>query len=340
MPNNSKPWETLQPGAQWQGRLDTGIADLPPVPVLAARGKRDGPRVTIFGAVHGDEYEGTAAIHALFHDLAATARAGAQGASTREEPCGNPVDDLSNATVFELRGLVIGVPVANPAAWLAQRRTTPQDGLDLNRTFPGDPSRQAPITHRLAHLLFHNFVAPADVSIDLHSGGVRLNHLPMIGWGADSDGRAEALARIFGFDFYPWQVGATPGVLTHEATRAGKIALGAEWGGGASLDPAGMGAYATGLRRILSALEPTAPWSYAPDTRPPLQGDYAATPVAGIFHPVVRLGQQIAAGAALGTVVDDLGAEQALLTSERAGLVAGLAHRGRLTQGDRYIYVG
>lgn len=333
------PWEALQRGERWRGRVDTGIAELPPVPVLAARGKLDGLRVAVFGAVHGDEYEGTAAIHTLFEALTP--------------------DDLD-----ELGGLLVGVPVANGAAWAARRRTTPQDGLDLNRSFPGAEAMDAPITHRLAYFLFQTFIAPADVVIDLHSGGVRLMHVPMVGWGAGSeqpseDGvaghakdpakdratdqatdRAEALTRIFGLDFYPWQVGATAGVLTHEATRAGKIALGAEWGGGGSLDRAGMGAYAEGLRRLWHALGPSAPWSYEMDTRPPLVGDYAATPVGGIFHPAVHLGAQVEKGAPLGVVVDDLGEELAVLASERSGMIAGLAHLGRIEAGERFVYVG
>ncbi|MEX1018477.1 MAG: succinylglutamate desuccinylase/aspartoacylase family protein [Litorilinea sp.] len=329
MPTNSRPWEGLARGERWQGHVNTGVADLPPVPVLAARGRLDGPRITVFGAVHGDEYEGTAAIHALF-------------------------DALEPADLDELGGLLIGVPVANGAAWQARSRTTPHDGQDLNRAFSGssdaigsaDPAdRHATPTSQLAHFLFQTFIAPTDVIIDLHSGGLRLVHLPLIGWGTDPqgtapDGRAEALARIFGLDFYPWQVGTTAGVLTHEATRAGKIAIGAEWGGGASLDVAGMGAYAHGLRRIWQVLGPNGPWEYESDPRPPLIGGYATAPVSGIFHPTVTLGQTVTAGATLGVVVDDLGAEQATLTSARAGLVAGLAHVGYIAAGDPYVYVG
>lgn len=236
-PTRSRPWESLEKGGLLRARFDCGIAELPAIPVLAARGKVDGPRITVVGAVHGDEYEGTTAIQMLFGEL---------------QP-----EDLE-----ELPGLLIGLPVANGAAWQAARRTTPQDGLDLNRAFPGDASPQAPPTRRLAHTLFQTFIEPADIVIDLHSGSVRLNHLPMIGWGEDDDGRAEALARVFGFDFFPWRVGATPGVLTHEATRAGKIAIGAEWGGGGSLDLVGAGAYAEGIRHILNAVGPTPPWDY------------------------------------------------------------------------------
>lgn len=319
-----RPWETLAPGTQWRGLVETGIPQMPPIPVLAARGAAEGPRLTVFGAVHGDEYEGPAAIHALF-------------------------DALTDDDLAELGGLCVGVPVANPAAWAARIRTTPHDGKDLNRCFPGDDTTQATPSQRLAHFLFQTFVLPTQVLIDLHSGGLRLEHLPLMGWGQSgtesampqaSAQQAEALARIFGFDFYPWQVGTTAGVLTHEATRAGKIALGAEWGGGARLDPAGMGAYAHGIGQVWRALSTAPPWSYELDPRPPLVGAYEMAPVTGLFHPAVALGQEVHEGEPLGTVVDDLGQEIATLTSPRAGLVAGLAHIGRIVAGEPYIYIG
>lgn len=59
---------------------------------------------------------------------------------------------------------------------------------------------------------------------------------------------AEQLAHSFGSGLAPWLIATVPGVLSYEAHRAGKIALGAEWGGGARLDPAGVAGYTAGLR--------------------------------------------------------------------------------------------
>jgi predicted deacylase len=95
-------WESLSPGERRRGWWEPEITNVPPLPVLAARGQRSGPTVLITGAVHGDEYEGPAAIHALFNQLD-TAR---------------------------LSGLVIGLPVVNGAAWQARARVAPSDNLD------------------------------------------------------------------------------------------------------------------------------------------------------------------------------------------------------------------
>src|SRR3954470_4698365 len=111
-------WESLRPGETGRDWWDPEIDGVPALPVLSARGQRSGPTVVITGAVHGDEYEGPAAIHALFNSL-------------------NPA---------KVAGVVIGLPVVNVAAWEARSRITPMDRLDLNRLFPGvknaaEPSR-------------------------------------------------------------------------------------------------------------------------------------------------------------------------------------------------------
>lgn len=167
--------------------------------------------MVVTGAVHGDEYEGPAAIHRLFNELDTTA----------------------------LSGTVIGLPIVNVAAWQARTRVSPLDGLDLNRLFPGPAVGQpSSPSYALAHALFTTFVQPCDVLIDLHSGGAKLVHLPMIGWYA-GDATAEHLARTFDPALHPWLIPDRVGVLSCEARRAGKVALGAEWGGGTRLDNQG-----------------------------------------------------------------------------------------------------
>lgn len=71
----------------------------------------------------------------------------------------------------EMAGHFIGVPIGNPLAFAAKQRTTPQDGKNLARCFPGNP--RGSITERIAHRLHHEFIARADFLIDLHSSGSR-----------------------------------------------------------------------------------------------------------------------------------------------------------------------
>lgn len=314
MPNNFPPptglWNSLAPGTsarEWHGTL----------PVLAARGARDGPTLLITGGVHGDEYEGPEAIYRLFNRL-----------------------DPSR-----LRGRVLAIPVCNVEAWEARSRVTPADGANLNRVFPGSSDSH---TAQLAEVIFSEFVSNSDALIDLHSGGIALDHLPLIGWyRADESGEAERLARRFDSRLHPWILPDAPGVLSYEAQRIGKVALGAEWHGGGQLDEAGVDAYLCGLRRLLTALDmlpdkataiPEA--SDLPDARAPIVGDYQAVQSDGLFVASVRLGDTVHTGDQLGSLRDLLGRQSGTVTAERTGIVAGLAHIPLLRRRDRVAYIG
>ncbi len=92
--------------------------------MFVVRGRASGPPAAVTAGVHGDEYEGVAA-----------------------------VGDLTNALdPVTLRGTLILVPVANPTAFAAGTRTNPEDGANLARSFPGDPDGTP--TERLAAKLF------------------------------------------------------------------------------------------------------------------------------------------------------------------------------------------
>lgn len=304
-------WESLAPGASWRGWWTIDQFDLPPLPVLAARGQQDGPTVVVTGAVHGDEYEGPAAIHRLFNTLDSA----------------------------PLPGLLIGLPIVNLPAWHARSRTSPWDNADLNRLFPGPVGQPSQPSEALAQAVFTTFVRPCDVVIDLHSGGAKLVHLPLVGWYA-GDTTAEQLARHFDPALRPWLIPDRRGVLSCEAHRAGKVAIGAEWGGGASLDGAGVMAYAAGVRRLVTMLGNEATHSFAHDPRAPIAGNYQLVDVGGLFVATVALGAQVTAGDALGVLYDPLGYTAATVTAAWTGTVAALAHNALLDAGDRVAYLG
>lgn len=306
----SQAWERLAPGESWRGWWAIEKFDLPALPVFAARGKQDGPRVVVTGAVHGDEYEGPAAIHRLFHELDVSAFA----------------------------GLLIGLPIVNLAAWQARSRVSPLDGIDLNRVFPGPAAQPSSASDALAQAVFTTFVQPCDVVIDLHSGGAKLVHLPMVGWYA-GDATAEQLARGFDPALRPWLIPERKGVLSCEAWRAGKIAIGAEWGGGARLDSLGVTAYVAGVRRILIALAGRNADAVA-DPRAPIAGAYQLVEAGGLFVANVTLGDCVTAGDTLGLLYDPLGQVVTRVNAERSGTVAALAHIALLEAGDRVAYVG
>jgi predicted deacylase len=286
--------------------------DLPALPVREAHGPRPGPHLLVTAGVHGDEYEGPAALEAWYSAL---------------DPA-------------HLAGCVTLLPVVNVGAWLARQRRTPADDADLNRAFPGDPVGGP--TARLAHAVWTTFIAPADAVIDLHSGGLALQHLPLAGIYANASDRARQLVSAFDARFQPWLIPEASGVLSCEAHHAGKPAVGVEWGGGGALDPAGVAALRDALNRSLTVLDinDDSPSSIQPDWQPTVAGNYETCPASGIFSPRVKLGDRVAVGELLGTLINPLTGSTTRVIAPRAGKVGGLAHRAWVETGERVVYLG
>ncbi|MBL8229648.1 MAG: succinylglutamate desuccinylase/aspartoacylase family protein [Bryobacterales bacterium] len=137
------------------------------LPVLAVMGPQAGPTLVVTAGVHGDEYEGVRAIYETFDEL-----------------------DPS-----QLRGALLAVPVMNPPAHRACTRTSPVDGANLARVFPGDAN--GTLSQRIAWHVAHRIIAHASFYLDLHSGGIRYRMPSMVGFDAN-DPRGRNAAEVFG----------------------------------------------------------------------------------------------------------------------------------------------
>ncbi len=273
------------------------------------------PHVLITAGVHGDEFTPIAAAREL-------------------------IRKLENA---DIRGRVTIVPIVNEPAFRLGRRVA-DDGLDLARTCPGraDGSVTEIIAHELSALI-HS----ADHYIDLHSGGVRLDIVPLVGYmlHPDSDvlDAQREMAHAFGL---PLIWGTDPnleGRSLSVARDARVPAIYAEFGGGASPGPIATGAYVDGCWRILSLRglvsgepRPARPALVVEDDRPNagyLQIQHPS-PRSGFFEPVVELGQRVAGGDVLGRVSDSLGLEGDLLVADVPGIVIVLHRFSSVSAGD------
>ncbi|HVL71810.1 MAG TPA: succinylglutamate desuccinylase/aspartoacylase family protein, partial [Beijerinckiaceae bacterium] len=107
-----------------------------------------GPTVILEGGNHGDEYEGPIAICELIREL---------------DP-------------GRVQGRLILMPANNVHAVMAGQRVSPVDGLNFNRTFPGDPA--GTITQQIAAYVTDHVFPLGDAFLDLHSGGSSLDILP------------------------------------------------------------------------------------------------------------------------------------------------------------------
>ena len=114
------------------------------IPVTFINGKYDGPTVLVTSGVHGSEYPGIAASMELGKEL-------------------NP-EDIHGC-------LVIMHPVNVSAFWAHMAEICPEDGLNLNRVFPGNSTFSR--TYKLADFLLNEFILKADYYLDLHSGDLQ-----------------------------------------------------------------------------------------------------------------------------------------------------------------------
>ncbi len=269
-------------------------------PLEVLRGREDGPTVALTAGVHGDEYEGPKALHDLAKAL---------------DPA-------------RLAGTVLIVPIAHLAAFEAGTRTSPVDGVNLARIFPGEP--EGTITHRLAATLFREVVEGSDTLVDLHSGGVRLAFTAVAGFYGNEAATARALA-------LPslWRLPDRAGVLSYEAHRRSIAVAGCEAGGrGGRLD-ADSDAYRDGLLRLLRLAGmvegdpgPEPGWTHV------LDGDWQLAPVGGLLENHVALGERVRAGSPLATIRDPFGEVLAAMEAPHDGFVMGVRHLCTVQPGE------
>ena len=265
-------------------------------PVFEAVGARDGPRVCLLAGVHGCEYSSIAAVRQFMREL-----------------------DVSTVA-----GSIVAVPIVSPTSFTARSPfVVPEDGQNLNRSFPGDANGS--FTEVLAHHVFSEFVTGSDVLIDLH-GGDMVEALEPFALYDDSAVRetAERLARAFGLRYVVCDTTDTLGGTTSAAAAAAGIpGFIAEAGGRGLLDPVEVERHVRGLRGTLRA---AGVLDGAPE--PPLAGQqlverflWLRTSTPGWWQSAVDVGDTVAAGDRLGSVLDGFGDTVATITAPEAGVV-------------------
>jgi N-alpha-acetyl-L-2,4-diaminobutyrate deacetylase len=247
-----------------------------PVPIaVIANGK--GPTVIFEGGNHGDEHEGPIVIGELARDLDPGA----------------------------IQGRLILMPANNVHAVIASRRTSPVDGLNFNRTFPGDPN--GTITQQISAYVTDYILPLGDAFIDLHSGGSSLDFLPsaIMEPTRDEAHTKRNVAAALAFDApYTVFVSNLGDQRTAAATacRAGLVTIGTEMCGAGSVSREALEICRRGVRNVLAHLgvmEPVAPPTTTAD-KPVLElrgpSAYVYAPVEGVLETLHPLGAQVRAG--------------------------------------------
>lgn len=291
-------WQTLS--------VDCGSGLQVELDVFTCEGAAPGPTALIVAGIHGDEYEGPAAIWKVADAL---------------QP-------------EEVAGTVILIPVASPLAFEAGTRVTPPDGVNLARVFPGDPEGSP--TERLAYFLFETFGRTCNYLIDLHSGGVEYDFLPVSGFRGEPspDNPSFTAARALGLPIL-WQLPDRPGIFSREVSRLGTVTVGAEYRGVGQLSRDGEVEYARGILSCLSH------WGIYQGRVEPIEssaGVYTShwllCPESGVFTTRLKLGDRFAAGEVLAEIRNHRGEVLAEVTAEEAGTVLALRSKAYARKGD------
>ena len=136
--------DRAQPGSRVKGVVPVGtMASGATIGIsfVAIKGTQDGPCLWINGQVHGVEING------IFSAL----------------------EFVNSLNAEELAGSVVVTATANPPAFDAREKCAPQDGYDLDQTFPGNIAGF--LTERLAYRYFEEVKGCADVLINMHTNG-------------------------------------------------------------------------------------------------------------------------------------------------------------------------
>jgi predicted deacylase len=295
-----------------------GVTQVP----IAVIANGEGPTVVIEGGNHGDEYEGPIAIGELARDL---------------DP-------------GLIQGRLILMPANNVHAVLAAMRTSPVDGLNFNRVWPGDA--MGTITEQIAAYVSQRIFPMADAFLDLHSGGSSLDILPsaIIEPTGDPDLHRRNVAAVQAFDA-PYNVVISnlgdKRTATATACAAGLVTVGTEMRGRGTVSLDALAICRRGVRNVLAHLGVIEGEAAAkPDTERPvleLAGPpaYVYAPVEGVFEPFHANGEKVAAGQPAGRIhrIWDLTAQPLTLHYGIDGIVYGRRHPGRVSPGNCCLVV-
>ncbi|WP_436644378.1 N(2)-acetyl-L-2,4-diaminobutanoate deacetylase DoeB [Microbaculum sp. FT89] len=283
------------------------------IPIAVIR-NGDGPTALLTGANHGDEYEGPIALQALAHEL---------------KPA-------------EIRGRVIIVPFMNTPAFHAARRTSPLDGVNLNRCFPGRADGSP--TEKIADFFLNQLVPLADVVLDYHSGGKTLDFVPFAAAHLlDSAVQQDAcIAAMQAFNApYSMTLREIDAVGMYDTVveDAGKTFVTTELGGGGTATARTARIARRGVRNLLKHAgildgEPEIGPSIGIDTT---VGDcFHFCERNGLLEVLVDLGDPVAKDDPLALIwpVDHVGGEPVVVQSRNTGLLVARHFPGLIKPGD------
>lgn len=291
-----------------------------PVP-LAVISSGPGPVALLVAGTHGDEYEGQVLAHELIREL---------------DPA-------------RLSGTVIIVPAANSPAVRGAARVSPIDAGNLNRSYPGRAGGGP--TEQVAALIAGALLPRADFVMDMHSGGSNSTYLPcaFIYRGPDEGlWRAKLRAsRLLGLPYVMVVAPLLePGSLSSAGDLAGILTISTELSGAGTVDRHALGSMRRGMPRLLADLGilnevAEAPVQAEPQWLELVPESPVTSTAAGLFEPLVDLGEAVGAGQPVARVhfIDELDRPPRIYHARLDGVVAIMRRPTLVSPGTHLLHI-
>ncbi len=302
--------ETVLPGEL--RRIEIPAARLPThtmlhLPVTVVNGRRDGARLWLSAALHGDELNGMEIIRRV----------------------------LAQIDPRKLNGLLLAVPVVNVFGFINQSRYLP-DRRDLNRSFPG--STGGSLASRLARLFMTEIVARCTHGIDLHTAAPPRTNLPQVRANLD-DPETRRCAEAFAAPVM-MNSSAPKGALRAAAARRGISVLLYEAGEPLRFNTDAIRQGIDGVRRVMAALGMTRPRTKpAPPTVEASRSTWVRAQQSGVLYLDARLGQAVEAKQRVARITDPFGDAAIDVRAPYAGMVIGHTNNPLVHRGDAVLHL-
>lgn len=274
----------------------------------------DGPTALLTGANHGDEFEGPIALSKLANTL----------------------------SPHKIQGRVIIVPFMNYPAFRASKRTSPLDGGNMNRVFPGKPD--GTVTEKIADYFQRTLLPLADYVLDIHSGGKTLDFVPFAAAHvlADKSQQQRCVAAMQAFAA-PYNIMLleldSVGLYDTAAEEMGKTFISTELGGGGSATHSSIEIADAGVHNFLvhaGILQAKLKKRKSIALDIPYADCYLTCEHEGLLEMCVDLGDKVKAGDLIARVhnIHRTGVAASEYRAHREGILAGRHFPGLVQIGD------
>lgn len=303
--------ETIEPGTARDLTLAVGESysgKTVRIPIHIRRGLEDGPVLFVTAALHGDEINGTGAIHQLLQD-----------------------------PEFKIqRGAIIFAPVLNILGFDRHSRYLP-DRRDLNRAFPG--SATGSLAGRMARKIFDEIVLRCDYGIDLHTAATRRTNYPNVRGDLNST-KVRWLAEAFASEIIINSQGPQ-GSFRREACSQGCATIVMEGGEVCKVEPTIVESTLRGINNVLRHLDMVPGETERLDSQIVVdQSKWIRAEGGGFLQFHTKPGDIVKKGQALATNTTLLGREKNTLLAPFHAIIIGMTTLPTISPGEPICHLG